>query len=70
VTAPDVIFITGRLEENWTSQEGSDQFATLALYTHRYRTGAGRFDEGESAHPILALARGRRFSERCERGSA
>jgi selenocysteine lyase/cysteine desulfurase len=41
------------LEENWTSQVGSEDFSQLADYRHEYRWHAGRYDGGQRAQPIL-----------------
>jgi selenocysteine lyase/cysteine desulfurase len=41
------------LEENWTSQVGSDDFSQLSANTHEYRTHLGRYDAGQRANPIL-----------------
>ncbi|HWZ59568.1 MAG TPA: aminotransferase class V-fold PLP-dependent enzyme [Gemmatimonadaceae bacterium] len=41
------------LEENWTSQVGSEDFAQLSDYRHEYRQHVGRYDGGERAKPVL-----------------
>jgi selenocysteine lyase/cysteine desulfurase len=41
------------LEENWTSQVGSDDFASLAEYQHAYRSRSGRYDGGQRANPVV-----------------
>jgi selenocysteine lyase/cysteine desulfurase len=41
------------LEETWMSREGSDDFAGLAGVATGYRSGAARYDVGESANFIL-----------------
>jgi selenocysteine lyase/cysteine desulfurase len=41
------------IEETWTSQVKSEDFAELAAYQHQYREGPGRYDGGERARPVL-----------------
>jgi selenocysteine lyase/cysteine desulfurase len=41
------------LEENWTSQVASEYFAHLSGLRHEYRWGAGRYDGGQRAEPVL-----------------
>jgi selenocysteine lyase/cysteine desulfurase len=41
------------LEENWTSQIGSEDFSRLMTDQPEYRTHLGRYDAGQRANPIL-----------------
>jgi len=41
--------IADPLEYNWSTRKGSDDFASLTLYSSDYRTGARKFDMGEFA---------------------
>ncbi|NNG16165.1 MAG: aminotransferase class V-fold PLP-dependent enzyme [Gemmatimonadales bacterium] len=41
------------LEETWMSRPGSDDFGGLVRYRDKYRSGASRYDMGESSNFIL-----------------
>lgn len=41
------------IEQSWMIREGSDDFAGLVNYTDRYRSGAVRYDVGESSNFVL-----------------
>jgi selenocysteine lyase/cysteine desulfurase len=41
------------LEQNWIARQGSEDFASLSLYSERYQPGARRFDVGERSNFAL-----------------